>query len=238
MLSPQERERKKGVFAKALRSGGNADTQRYLELYGDFSQNGYTRELAENYADSFVNDRKKPLHEDILQTVRLFEKIRDYGSAEFYLEMLADKKLSGEDRFIYCINSLNVKSKQGHWRDAEDFRTENINFMQKQSEKVDMDLRADLYIALALADCAAKHYTQGFKLLMGFGYKPKGKNDLKLLDILITGIYICSQTDNQGTVYNAVSNAHSAMRLITEYEHPWLEDYYEQRIKDASEGII
>ena len=157
---------------------------------------------------------------------------------EFYLEMLADKKLSGEDRFIYCINSLNVKSKQGHWRDAEDFRTENINFMQKQSEKVDMDLRADLYIALALADCAAKHYTQGFKLLMGFGYKPKGKNDLKLLDILITGIYICSQTDNQGTVYNAVSNAHSAMRLITEYEHPWLEDYYEQRIKDAAEGII
>lgn len=238
MLSPQEREKKKGVFAKALRSGGNADTQKYLELYGDFSQNGYSRELAESYAAAFVDDRKKPLPEDILQTARLYEKVHDYKTAEFYLEMLADKKLSGDDKFIYCINCLSVKSKQGHWRDAEDFRTENIHFMQKHSEKVDMDLRADLYIALALADCAAKHYAQGFKLLMGFGYKPKGKNDLKLLDILITGIYICSQTDNEGSVYNAVSNAHGAMRLITEYEHPWLEDYYEQRIKDASEGII
>ena len=123
MLSPQEREKKKGVFAKALRSGGNADTQKYLELYGDFSQNGYSRELAESYAAAFVDDRKKPLPEDILQTARLYEKVHDYKTAEFYLEMLADKKLSGDDKFIYCINCLSVKSKQGHWRDAEDFRT-------------------------------------------------------------------------------------------------------------------
>ena len=237
MLSPQERERKKGVFAKALRSGGNADTQRYLELYGDFSQNGYTRELAENYADFFVNDRKKPLHEDILQTVRLFEKIRDYGSAEFYLEMLADKKLSGEDRFIYCINSLNVKSKQGHWRDAEDFRTENINFMQIHSEKVDASKRADMYISLALTDCAAKHYEQALKLLSNFGYKPQGATDLKLLEIMITGVYILAKSGNKEELEGAKENAYGYLKLFS-FDNDWSKAYYENCIEEAAEGIL
>jgi hypothetical protein len=238
MLSPQERERKKGVFAKALRSGGNADTKRYMELYSEFSNSGYSRSLAEDYADAFVNEHKKPLPEDILQTVRLFDRIRDLSSAEFYLDMLKDKKLSNEDKFVYCIEALKNKSKLGHWRDAVDFRTENINFMQNYSEKVDMMQRADMYIALALVDCAAKHYTQGFKLLMGFGYKPQGKNDSKLLEILITGIYICSKTGDQQSVDNAVENAHGAMKLFTEYEHPWTKAFYEKLIEDAAQGII
>ncbi len=238
MLSPQERERKKGVFAKALRSGGNADTKRYMELYAEFSNSGYSRSLAEDYADAFVNEHKKPLPEDILQTVRLFDRIRDLSSAEFYLDMLKDKKLSNEDKFVYCIEALKNKSKLGHWRDAVDFRTENINFMQNYSEKVDMMQRADMYIALALVDCAAKHYTQGFKLLMGFGYKPQGKNDSKLLEILITGIYICSKTGDQQSVDNAVENAHGAMKLFTEYEHPWTKAFYEKLIEDAAQGII
>ncbi len=238
MLSPQERERKKGVFAKALRSGGNADTKRYMELYADFSELGYTRELAENYADAFVNEHKKPLAEDILQTVRLFDRIRDFGSAEFYLYMLKDKKLNNDDKFGYCIEALKNKSKQGHWRDAVDFRTENINFMQNHSEKVDMKQRADLYIALALVDCATKKYMQAFKLLMNFGYKPQGRNDSKLLEILITGIYICSHTGNQESIDNAVENAHGAMKLFTEYEHPWLKAFYEKQIQDAAQGII
>lgn len=238
MLSPQERERKKGVFGKALRSGGNADTKRYMELYEDFSISGYSAELAENYADAFVNEHKKPLAEDVLQTVQLFDRIRDFRSAEFYLDMLKDKKLSNEDKFAYCIETLKNKSKQGHWRDAEDFRTENINFMQNYSEKVDMKQRADMYIALALVDCAAKHYMQGFKLLMGFGYKPQGKNDSKLLEILITGIYICSMTGNQESIDNAVENAHGAMKLFSEFEHTWTRSFYEQKIEDAARGII
>ncbi|MDO4862802.1 MAG: hypothetical protein Q4A05_01425 [Ruminococcus sp.] len=238
MLSPQERERKKGVFAKALRSGGSAETSRYLDLYATFSQLGYTRDLAEEYADVFVNDQKKPLAEDILQTAELFDRIRDYGSAEFYLEMLKDKKLSNEDKFIYCIQMLKNKSKQGHWRDAVDFRTENINFMQNYSGKVGMKQLADMYIALALVDCASKKYMQAFKLLMGFGYKPQGRNDVKLLEILITGIYICSKTGNQESIDNAVENAHGAMKLCTEYEHPWLKSYYEKRIEDAAQGTI
>lgn len=238
MLSPQERERKKGVFAKALRSGGNAETKRYMELYNEFYNSGYSRELAENYADAFVNEHKKPLAEDIIQTAKLFDRIRDLSSTEFYLDMLKDKKLSNEDKFIYCIEMLKNKSKLGHWRDAEDFRTENINFMQNYSEKVDMKQRADMYIALALVDCAAKHYTQGFKLLMNFGYKPQGRNDVKLLEILITGIYICSKTGDQESVDNAVENAHAAMKLFTEYECPWTKAFYEKLIEDAAQGII
>ncbi len=238
MLSPQERERKKGVFAKALRSGGNAETKRYMELYNEFYNSGYSRELAENYADAFVNEHKKPLAEDIIQTAKLFDRIRDLSSTEFYLDMLKDKKLSNEDKFIYCIEMLKNKSKLGHWRDAEDFRTENINFMQNYSEKVDMKQRADMYIALALVDCATKHYTQGFKLLMNFGYKPQGRNDVKLLEILITGIYICSKTGDQESVDNAVENAHAAMKLFTEYECPWTKAFYEKLIEDAAQGII
>ena len=238
MLSPQERERKKGLFAKALRSGGNAETKKYMELYADFSQLGYTSDLANEYADSFVNDQKKPLAEDILQSAKLFDRIRDYGSAEFYLDMLKEKKLSNDDKFAYCIETLKNKSKQGHWRDAVDFRTENINFMQNYSEKVDMKQLADMYIALALVDCASKKYMPAFKLLMGFGYKPQGKNDVKLLEILITGIYICSKTGNQESIDNAVENAHGAMKLFTEYEHPWLKAYYEKLIEDAAQGII
>ena len=111
MLSPQARGRKKGVFAKALRSGGNAETQRYMELYADFSQLGYTIELAENYADAFVNEQKKPLAEDIIQTAILFDRVRDLSSAEFYLDMLKDKKLSNDDKFAYCIEMLKNKSK-------------------------------------------------------------------------------------------------------------------------------
>ena len=238
MLSPQERERKKGMFAKALRSGGNAETKRYMELYADFSQLGYTRDLADDYADSFVNDQKKPLPEDIIQAAKLFDRIHDYGSAEFYLEMLKDKKLNNDDKFSYCIEMLKIKSKQGHWRDAVDFRTENINFMQNHSKKVDMKQLADMYIALALVDCASKKYMPAFKLLMNFGYKPQGKNDAKLLEILITGIYICSKTGNQESVDNAIENAHGAMKLFTEYEHPWLKAYYEKQIEEAAQGII
>ena len=84
----------------------------------------------------------------------------------------------------------------------------------------------------------AKKYMPAFKLLMNFGYKPQGKNDVKLLEILITGIYICSKTGDRESIDNAVENARSAMKLFTEFEHPWLKDYYEKQIEDAAQGII
>lgn len=238
MLSLQERESKKGVFSKPLRSGGSADGKRYNEIYANFSRDGYSRALADEYADAFVNDRKKPSAEDILQTVKLFDRIRDFGTAEFYLEMLSDKKLSNEDKFAYCIEMLKNKSKRGNWRDAVDFRTENINFLQKHSEKVSMKQRAEMYIALSLVDCASKEYMQAFKLLTGFGYRPQGRNDENLLEILITGVYICSKSGEQDSIENAVENARGALKLFTEFEHPWLKAYYEKRIEDAAQGII
>lgn len=235
MLSPQERERKKGMFAK--RSSENI--KKYTELYAEFCQNGYTKALAEDYADFFVENVKKPAHGDVIQTAQLFDRLHDFKSAAIYLERLEDvvKKMSHEEKFIYCIEMLKNKSKLGNWRDAEDFRTDNINFMQIYSDKVDMNQKADMYIALALSDCAAKHYAPAFRLLTGFGYKPQGRNDVKLLEILITGVYICAKSGDSASIENAVNNARAALGLFKEFEHSWSRAYYETRISEAAEGI-
>ncbi len=235
MLSTQEREHKKGKFSK--HSADNV--KKYDELYVVFCHQGYSKDLAELFADTFVNDAKKPSPDDIIQAARLFDKVHDYKSAAFYLDMLADnKKLSNEDKFAYCIECLKNKSKCGNWRDAEDFRTENINFMQNYSQKVDLRQKADMYIALAHVDCASKHYTSAFRLLTGFGYKPQGKNDTKLIEILITGVYICKKSGDEASLENAVNNARAALALFSDYEYYWTKDYYEKAIEEAAEGII
>ncbi|MBO5164275.1 MAG: hypothetical protein J6B75_07525 [Ruminococcus sp.] len=235
MLSLQEREHKKGMFAKKT----SENIKKYSELYAEFCQNGYTKALAEDYADFFVENAKKPAHGDIIQTAQLFDRLHDFKSAAFYLERLEDvtKKMTHEEKFLYCIEALKNKSKLGNWRDAEDFRTENINFMQIHSDKVDMNQKADMYIALALSDCAARHYSSAFRLLTGFGYKPQGRNDVKLLEILTTGVYICAKSGDTASVENAVNNARAALGLFKEFEHSWSKSYYETRIAEAAEGI-
>ncbi len=235
MLSPQEREHKKGVFG---RKSGEQE-KKYEELYADFCVSGYTKLLADEYADAFINDAKKVAPGDIIQAARLYDNIHDLKSASFYLSMLEEvKKLSTEERFLFCVENLKNISKLGRWREAEDFRTENIDFLQKYSVKSEMDQRADLYIALSLSDCAAKRYTSAFRLLTGFGYKPKGKNDKKLLEILTTGIYICAKSGDSESLDNAVMNARAALGLFSEFEHEWTKGYYEKCINDAAEGII
>lgn len=235
MLSLQEREHRKSTFAKKTVE----NTNKYTELYNKFSQYGYSKVLAEEYADYFVLEAKKPAAGDILQTVRLYDKVRDYKMASYFLSKLEEmsKKLNNEEKFLYCIESLANKSKMGNWRDAEDFRTENINFMQIYSEKVGIKLKADMYMALSYVDCAAKNYSAAFRLLTGFGYKPQGKNDEKLLEILIAGIYICAKSGDESSVENAVNNACAAMGLFKKFEFPWSEKYYENKIKDASQGL-
>lgn len=235
MLSSQEREHKRGKFGKKSSEG----TKKYDELYAKFSQEGYSKALAEEFSEYFVLDAKKPAPEDIIQAVRLYDRIHDLKNASFFLGKLEEnKKLTNEEKFLYCTEALINKSKLGNWRDAEDFRTENINFMQKYSEKVDMNMLADMYIALALSDCAAKHYGSAFRLLTGFGYKPQGKNDKKLLDILITGVYICARSGDAASLENAVNNARAALGLFKEFDHSWTKEYYENRITEASEGMI
>lgn len=235
MLSPQERENKKITFAKKT----SESTAKYTELYAEFSQNGYSKRLAEDYADYFVLNQKKPCAGDILQAARLYDKIHDFKNTAYYLEKIEEiKKLNSEERFLYCIESLRNRSKAGHWRDAEDFRTENIQFMQEYSVKADMDQQADLYIALALSDCCARHYDSAVRLLTGFGYKPKGRNDVKLFEMLITSIYICSKTDDQICIDYSIEIAQTALGLFNEFEFPWSKAYFEQCISDAAEGIV
>ncbi len=236
MLSLQEREHNKKInYAKK----SSENEKKYSDLYNEFCQNGYTKALAMEYADFFVLNAKKPAVGDILQTVCLYDKIHDYKTAAFFLDKLEDmsKKFTSEEKFSYCIASLLNKSKIGNWRDAEDFRTEHINFMQNHSEKVDIKQKASMYIALAYADCAAKHYNSAFRLLKGFGYKPQGKNDITLLEILIAGVYICAKSGDEASIGNAVENAYAALKLFKSFEHEWTEQYYEKRIADAAEGI-
>ncbi len=232
MLSPLERK-KKSKFS--LRPSFNADMKKYEEIYQIYCDEGYTKNLCELFADAFVNEQKKPAPEDIIQAAKLYSKIHDLSNAEFYLDMLSDKKISGEEKYDYCVEMLKIHSKLGHWRDAEDFRTENINFMQNYAEKTAIDKKVDLYIALALTDCAAKKYNQAFKMLTSFGYKPQGTHDTKLLEILITGVYICACSDDRSELANAVGNAENCLKIMGNFDFGWCKKYYEQRIASAAE---
>ena len=235
MLSPLER--KKNNFAKSLLPSYAAEIKKYDEVYTSFVDNGYTKELCELYADNFINDIKKPAVDDIVQIASLYDKIHDNKSAAFYLDMISDKKLSGDEKFAYCIEVIKNESKLGHWRDAEDFRTEHINFLQNYAQKKSIQQQADMYIALALADCAAKQYPQALKLL-NFGYKPQGRNDEKLLEIFITVVYIYACWGDEEGLEGAVINAVSCLKLFKDFEFGWSKKYYEKRIIDASNGIL
>lgn len=211
--------------------------KKYEEIYQLYTTEGYSKELCELYSDAFVNDIKKPAPEDIIQLAKLYDRLHENKTADFYLQMLEDRKLSGDDKYNYCIEVLKTRSKLGKWRDAEDFRTENINFLQNYSQKKNLQQQADLYIALALTDCAAKKYNDAFKL-MKFGYKPQGKNDTKLLEIMITGVYLLTQC---GDVYGAAAatdSANACLKLFSEFEFSWSKEYYEKCIENAAEGII
>lgn len=231
MLSTQERQRRKGKLSKEL-------LQQYEELYSGFCKRGYSKSLADQFNEIFVDNAKKPAPEDIVQAARLYDKVHELKLASDCLALLEEnKKMSAEEKFAYCIESLKNRSKLGNWRDAEDFRTENINFMQNHSVKADMILLAEMYMALSHVDCAARRYSAAFRLLKGFGYKPKGRNDTMLLEILIMCVYICAKSGDKGSIDNAVSNACAALKLFDNFEFSWTRNYYENRIVEAYNGI-
>ncbi len=233
MLSTEERKK----YKKSLLST-NSDMKKYDEIYQVFCNDGYSKELCREYSDTFIDNCKKPAVYDIIQASVLYRKIHDYRSSDYYLEILSDKKLSNEERYFYCREYLISSAMMGHWRIAEDFRTENINFIQTYMQKKKSPVQqADMYIALALVDCSSKHYTSAFRLL-NFGYKPIGKNDESLLDILTTAVYIYAESGDQENLKMAVENANSCLKLFSDFPHSWSKSYYENRIIDAANGII
>ena len=234
MLSPSER--KKNSFTRSLLPSFAAEMKKYEEVYQLFITEGYSKELCDMYAEYFVDNVKKPVAEDIINLATFYNKIYNYRNASFYLEMLAEKKLSGDEKFNYCIEMLRAKSKLGKWRDAEDFRTENINFMQNYSQKKTLKQQANMYIALALTDCAAKKYNQAFKL-MKFGYKPHGRNDTKLLEIMITGVYIFACSKDVENLEAAIESANACLNLFSEFKYSWSREYYKKAIEVAAKGI-
>lgn len=235
MLIPSER--KKIKFTKGLFQNNAAGMEKYQEIYDQFSEGGYTKELCEDYADSFVDESKNQVPFDIIQLASLYDKVHDDKSAAFYLDMLAEKKLGSDDRFEYAVMMLINKSKLGKWRDAVDFRTDNIDFMQKYSLKIPMARQVKMHIANALVECASKNYVDAFRLLRDIRYKPTGRNDTTLLDILITGIYICTISGADG-ISESVENTKNYLSVCTGFEFDWMRGYYEKRIRDAQTGVI
>mgnify|MGYP003290602782 CR=1 FL=1 len=233
MLSPTER--KKASFS--LLPAHNTDMRKYEEVYLTFANTGYDKALCDLYSEIFIDNVKRPNAADIIQLAALYERIHDSKASLFQMAKLQDKKLSNPDRFDFCVQSLKASSLSGLWVDAEEFRTANISFMQKYSEKLPQNKVADMYIALALADCAAKNYTQALSLLK-FGYKPQGKNDTKLLEIFITAVYIFAKANDPSGLEGALNNANACLNMISNFEFSWCREYYEKRIEDASNGIF
>lgn len=232
MLSPMER--KKIGFS---RLSSSAELKKYVDVYSLYVEKGYTKDLCEAYADAFIDNIKKPSPFDIIQLSSLYDRIHDLKTAAFYLERLEGRKLGNDDKFDYCIEMLKNISKIGNWRDAVDFRTQNINFLQKNSVKVSAKKQAELYMALALADCSAKNYQPALKLLK-FGYKPQGSKDTTLLEIFITVVYIFAKADDEEGLNGALQNAVSCFNLFKNFDFSWQEQYYHRRIEDAANGIL
>jgi len=232
MISPNER--KKIGFPLLSQ---NAEMKKYVEVYSLFAESGYSKELCQAYSDAFLDNVKKPSPFDIVQISALYDRIHDHKTAYFYLEKLVNKRLSGDERFFFCTQVLNTLSKIGNWREAENFRTNNISFLQKYSEKTTQDMQARLYMALALTDCAAKNYQQGLKLLK-FGYKPQGTKDMTLLEIFITAVYIFAKADDAEGLEGALHNADCCLALFKDFDFPWQSHYYRERIENAANGIL
>ncbi|MCR4795474.1 MULTISPECIES: hypothetical protein [Ruminococcus] len=233
MISPNERKK----IGFPLLASTNAEMKKYTEVYGLFVESGYSKELCEAYADAFLDNVKKPSPFDIVQIAALYDRIHDHKTAFFYLEKLTDKKISGDDRFFFCVEVLTVLGKIGNWREAENFRTHNISFLQKFSEKASLNMQAQLYMALALTDCAAKNYQQGLKLLK-FGYKPQGSKDTTLLEIFITAVYIFAKAGDKEGLEGALHNADCCLALFKDFDFQWQSQYYRERIDNAANGIL
>ena len=233
MISPAERKK----IGFSLLSSNSAEMKKYVDVYALYIEKGYTKDLCEAYADAFIDNVKKPSAFDIVQLASLYDRIQDHKTAYFYLEKLEDKKLSGDEKFFFCTEMLKTVSKIGNWRDAVDFRTKNISFLQKHTTKATPQQEAELYIALALADCASKDYPQALRLLK-FGYKPQGARDLTLLEIFITVVYIFAKAGDEEGLDGALQNAEGCLRLFKQFDFAWQGPYYRRRIEDAANGIL
>lgn len=226
-------ERKKLGLAK-----GFGSDKKYDEIYQQFAVGGYSKELCESFADTFVNNVKKPSASHIIQLAILYEKIFDYKRSDYYLELLSDKRLSADEKYHYCMHKLRSISLVGNWRDAEDFRTENIDFIQTYMEKKKLlNDDVDMHTALALVDCAAKRFAYSFKTL-NFGYKPKGRNDEQLLRMFIAVVYIYYKSGDAEGLEQAKINAISCLKLFNEFKFSWSKDHYAMLIENAANGIL
>ena len=198
--------------------------------------NGYSVEFCQDFAEMFVDDKKNVKPCDIIFLASMYNKVGDYESAAFYLDMIDDKKLSGEEKFCYCYEKLNKKEKKGRGSEGDLFRGEHINFMQNYVQKKnDPEYIVNMFIALALVDCANKRYAEAFTLLKKC-YKPTGRNDRHFLNILISAVFVYAKMDDMAELEEASNNARKYLKTFSAFEYDWEKAYYLKRIEDAENG--
>ncbi|MDE5946273.1 MAG: hypothetical protein K2G63_03040 [Oscillospiraceae bacterium] len=203
-----------------------------------FRSEGFTKSFCESYRQAYIDSCKNPFPAHIILCASYYGKAGEHNSANMLLNRLDIKKLSGECKFVYCLEKLMACGKTGDWSEGEDIRNDNIKFIQNYMQgKKSPEYKVQMYISLALIDCAYKHYADAFGLL-NFGYKPSGKNDTNFLHILITAIYIYAKMGDSNNIDTAVKNAQIFLSKFNEFEYPWCKSYYENLIINASNGKL
>ncbi|MBE6860542.1 MAG: hypothetical protein E7499_04505 [Ruminococcus sp.] len=197
---------------------------------------GYTIEFCQNFAEMFVDDKKNVKPVDIIFLASMYNKAGDIESAAFYLDMVDDKKLSGEEKFCYCYERLFIYGKKGRGAEGDLFRNENINFMQNYAQKKNTpEYLVNMFIALALVDCANGRYADAFTLLKR-SYKPTGRNDRYFLSILITAVFIYAKMGDMAELEEASNNARKYLKTFSSFDYEWEKAYLEKCISNAEEG--
>lgn len=200
-----------------------------------FVSKGYSEEFCDQFAAAFVDDKKNVRPSDIIFLAGIYNKMGDIDNTEFYLGMLDEKKLSGEDKFCYCYEKLTLLGKKGRGTDGAVFRNGNIGFIQNYMQKKNSpEYTVNMYIALALVDCAGKRYADAFSLLKC--YKPSGRNDTLFLSILISAVYIYAKMEDMDGLRAAAENARKYLKTFSSFEYSWQKIYFEKCIYDAENG--
>ena len=216
----------------------SGNRNRMLDQFAQiFAEKGYTDDFCDKFGTMFVDDKKNARPSDIIFLAGIYNKIGDIENTEFYLGMLDEKKLGNEERFCYCYEKLMLLGKKERGTDGAIFRNGNIGFIQNFMQKKNSpEYTVNMYIALAMVDCAGRRYADAFSLLKC--YKPSGRNDTLFLGILITAIYIYAKMNDTDGMQAASDNARKYLKTFSSFEYSWQKAYFEHCIERAENGKI
>ena len=211
--------------------------KKYPDLIDLFSTEGYSSRFCREFADTFIENAKKVDDADIVNAMTFYCFSGDLSTAERYLEMVNVKKLNAEERFEFGCTALNIYGRSGDWRSGVEFRDENVSFLEKYARKQkDPEPLVKLYLALSLIDCAQQKYGRAYRLINTF--KPRNRNDVLFLQVLITVIYICAKAGDESQLSDATCAAYRYLEKCNTFEYTWSRDYLIKKIEAARIGMF